>query len=29
MTTGPVIMTFEKIDILEYAYGEGEWGGGK
>ena len=23
MTTGPVIMTFEKINILEYAFGEG------
>ena len=24
MTTGPVIMTFEKINILEYAFGKGE-----
>ena len=28
MTTGPVIMTFEKINILEYAFGEGEGEGG-
>ena len=29
MTTGPVIMTFEKINILEYAFGEGGEGEGE